>query len=781
MDLRKDLYRTGKSLNLIWKLAVLAAALALPACIGGDQGGDANCKDDGTGTKKCAPALPASSTPLPSPKDQVCTVDRYQQRGPGDAVKKLDVLFVQDTSGSMQDDWERVAQNIQAFVAEMPADVDATYGVILGHVGDYTGKLFAGHKQPLVLNNKTMSVKDIQQSLHRTFVDAMKTSDPGSGESNFHSLYQAVTKEAANNQKAGIFRPDAALAIVFVSDEQEIGFPFPDPQAPGLPPRCDADYEDGIRKTWYTDKGIDLEVTYQAVKRLKGDMPLSTHAVVNITADDLFRRNPKTAKCLYDTLGYGYFEMVAKTGGTLFSIQDNTADALKKIGQYTNQTLNYILDFRLGWNASDVDQASILAKVNGAVTPHSYNVSTNVVRVDGAAIPLAEIEISYCSPKAVNQWQILGFQGTAFLDKVALTWQTPAARTNSRIYWGTEADNLNQSIDQTEWGTDHTVTVDGLHADTTYYFQLSTKDELGRVQNSDRIEVRTLAPKAEWQILGFQGVATDVNVTLAFNTGNEHTTAEVLWGGAADQLSNQVATSGANTSHSAIVDGLSSETTYYFQARATDTHGNVRTSAVIEVRTLAKVVVPPQWQILGLQGVSDEHSVTLNWSTGSEMTTANVHWGTDAQSLSQFVGTGTATDHSLTFPNLSADTAYFFQVSARDSQGREQQSAVIEVRTKAVIVQPSEWQVMGFDGTTTPNSATIIWQTPGVHTRAVLHVGHAADQLNRAIDVNTFATSQIVTVDGLSSDTVYFFQVDTYDHTGKLVQSSVISKKTKVQ
>ncbi len=780
MDLRKDLYRTGKSLNLIWKLAILAAALVLPACIGGDQGGDANCKDDGTGTKKCAPALPASSTPLPSPKDQVCTVDRYQQRGPGDAVKKLDVLFVQDTSGSMSDDWERVATNIASFVAEMPADVDTTYGVVLGHVGTNTGKLYSVKPQT-VFNNRTMTVAQIKTALFDTFAAGMRVSDPGSGEALFHGLYQSVTKESVANQTKGFFRADAALAVVFVSDEQEIGFPFPDPQAPGLPPRCGAEYEDGIRRDWYTDKGIDLEVTYQAVKRLKGDMPLSMHAIVNRNADDLFTRNPRGATCLHDSVGYGYMEMVQKTGGVLFSIQQDTAAALKQIGQYTNQTLNFILDFRLGWNASDVDQASILAKVNGTVTPHVYNVSTNVVRVDGATVPLAEIEISYCSPKAVNQWQILGFQGTAFLDKVALTWQTPAARTNSRVYWGTDAGNLNLFADQAEWGTDHTFTAPNLTPNTIYYFQLSTKDELGRVQNSDRIEVRTLAPKAEWLILGFQGVATDVNVTLAFNTGNEHTTAEVLWGAAADQLSNQVATSGANTSHSAIVDGLNAETTYYFQARATDAHGNVRTSAVIEVRTLAKVVVPPQWQILGLQGVSDEHSVTLNWSTGSEMTTANVHWGTDAQNLSQFVGTGTATDHSLTFPNLSADTAYFFQVSARDSQGREQQSAVIEVRTKAVIVQPSDWQVMGFDGTTTPNSATIIWQTPGVNTRAVLHVGHAADQLNRAIDVSTFSTSQIVTVDGLSADTVYFFQVDTYDHTGKLVQSSVISKKTKVQ
>ncbi|NUM88463.1 MAG: fibronectin type III domain-containing protein [Bdellovibrionales bacterium] len=767
-------------MNFLWKLAVVAAALALPGCLGGEQGG--NCKEDpATGEKKCEPSLPSSSAPLPSPKDQVCTVDRYKQNGPTDAVKKLDVLFVQDTSGSMQDDWERVAQNIQSFIAEVPADVDVSYGVILGHVGDLTGKLYAGHKQPLVLNNQTMTVKDIQQSLHRTFVDAMKTSDAASGEALFHGLYRAVTKGASASQKAGFFRADAALAVVFVSDEQEIGFPFPNPQAPGLPPRCDAAYEDDLRGNWYVDKGIDLEVTYQAVKRLKGDMPLSMHAIVNITADDLFRRNPKEAKCLYDSLGYGYFDMVKKAGGVLFSIQEDTAQALQKIGRHTSQTLNYVLDFRLGWPAANVDPASILAKVNGGVTAHVYDAAANVVRVDGAAIPYADIEISYCSPKAVNEWQIIGFQGTAFLDQVALTWQTPSARTTSRVYWGTSATDLSQSVDQAGWGTEHNHTVTGLSADTTYFFRLSTKDELGRTQLSGVVEVRTLAPVPEWQVLGFQGTASDTSVTLTFNTGTEVTTASVAWGTDAGSLANSVATAGAAASHSALVSGLAPDTVYYFRARAVDAHGNAKESAVLQVRTLEKVVVPPQWQILGLQGVSDETSVTLNWSTGTEMTFTTIAWGLSAGNLSWATQTGTATSHSLTFPNLTPDTAYFFRVTAHDGQGNEQTSDVIEVRTKAVVVPPADWQVMGFDGTTTPSSATMIWQTPGVSTRAVLRVGLSADNLTRSIDVPGYATSQIVTVDGLAAGTVYYFQVDTYDATGKLVQSSVISKKTKTQ
>ena len=53
-------------------------------------------------------------------------------------------------------------------------------------------------------------------------------------------------------------------------------------------------------------------------------------------------------------------------------------------------------------------------------------------------------------------------------------------------------------------------------------------------------------------------------------------------------------------------------------------------------------------------------------------------------------------------------------------------SAVISVKTLAVA---PNWQVVGFDGTTTPTQANLIWQTPGVATKAVVKVARPGDHL----------------------------------------------------
>ena len=145
----------------------------------------------------------------------------------GASIKKVDILFMMDHSGSMQDDWERVANNMQNLVKELPADVDIRYAVVLGDVGTWKGKLFAPVGSPAVLDNQKMKVQEVSQRLHKMFVEGMKVSDAGSGEALFYSLYHAVTGNASANQKLGFFRPDAALSIIFMSDEQEIGFPFP--------------------------------------------------------------------------------------------------------------------------------------------------------------------------------------------------------------------------------------------------------------------------------------------------------------------------------------------------------------------------------------------------------------------------------------------------------------------------------------------------------------------------------------------------------------------------
>lgn len=473
---------------------------------------------------------PTISDKAPAIVAPVCSVDKFKQDE--EEIRKVDILFVMDNSGSMGDDWERVANNIREMVRQIPSDVDVRYGIILGHVGAMRGKLYSSGKQR-VLSNLSLSTEQIGSQLYDSFKAGMKVADEGSGEATFYSLYYAVTQNLAENQKLGFFRPDATLETIFVSDEQEIGSPFPAVQAGGLPPRCDAAFEDGVKKEYYDKQGITVDVVYAAVKAAKGDMAFGAHAIVNITAEDLFKNNSRTAKCLYDSLGYGYFDIVKKSGGVLYSIQKDTAAALAQIGIAVRKNLELNHEFKLSKPSTSVDPVTLLAKVDGIVKSFTYDAAASLVRLPDAGKAGSQIAISYCEPVAVvtpptpnipvppvvsvpvpttpaepapvpttpapapvpdpgSQWQVAGFDGTTATNIANLIWQTQATPTKAKIFVGLSADNLSHRVTAVnEFKAVHFVTEDGLEPNTRYYFKVISTDQAGKTSESNVISKKT--------------------------------------------------------------------------------------------------------------------------------------------------------------------------------------------------------------------------------------------------------------------------------------------------
>ena len=90
------------------------------------------------------------------------------------------------------------------------------------------------------------------------------------------------------------------------------------------------------------------------------------------------------------------------------------------------------------------------------------------------------------------------------------------------------------------------------------------------------------------------------------------------------------------------------------------------------------------------------------------------------------------------------------------------------------------WVIQGFDGTTTTNSASLIWTTNGMATTTKVYYGLSEENLDRSVDLGT-ATTQVhsVAVTGLQSATTYYFRAESRDSSGKVLQSAVIHKTTK--
>lgn len=700
---------------------------------------------------------------FPALANRVCTVDRFEQQATGNVIKKLDVLFVMDHSGSMQDDWERVASNLTEMVRELPTDTDIRYAVLLADVNSaWKGKIYAPIGHPVVLDNQKMKLRDIQKELNNTFVNGMGVGD-ATGEASFYSLYHATTTYALANQRSGFFRPDAALSVIFASDEQEAGFPFPNPQAPGLPKRCDTDYEENIKKVYYDRQGVNLDVAFDALKKLKGDMPVVTHAFINITKEDLFKRNSKNASCLYDSLGYGYPEMVAKTNGVLFSIQADRAAGMARCGQVTKEALQLAHDFKLSKPADKVDPSTILSAVDNALVPFTYQAAANSVHLDNAGRAGSLIEIRHCEPDGRKAWTLTGFAGSAGQYAASLTFQTAEYATSGKILYGTTSGNLNSETAFDAAATSHALTVNGLSANTVYYFQAYAKDEFGQEKRSAVISLRT---QPDWNLSALSAQPSRNTATLSWKTVEYPTRGKVRWGLAANDLANQSAETAVANDHTINLSGLSANTVYFYQIQSSDEYGLSKTSNG-SFQTVA------DWGITGFNGQATRTTVDLSWSTSEFSTTGKVIWGTSASSLNnQVVDAVNGRTHSLTVSGLAANTVYYFQAVSQDNLGAEKRSEVIAVRTLV------DWTIGGFAGTSTTSTVTLNWDTGTYSTSGKVLWGQTSDALTGTVADMNSGTTHGVAVSGLNADTLYYFQSVSRDSSGIERASSVIAIRT---
>lgn len=231
------------------------------------------CPGTTNGTR-CAPGAQVTIPPVPTPPPKPETWEpcpdgkgrcltfpvQNAQCGPVDIVgtqkvekAKLDVVFVVDTSASMRGgenggtggELAQIARQMPHFVANFPEETDINIGVILGHgTGQHTGKLFKASKSdPAVLSTRQIRNRsDLAARLEAKMKAIPKESKGAQGEALLYSLYQAVNSAALREEikKQGLFRDDSSLALIMVSDEQDVCFDYstsmdPETKAPYIP------------------------------------------------------------------------------------------------------------------------------------------------------------------------------------------------------------------------------------------------------------------------------------------------------------------------------------------------------------------------------------------------------------------------------------------------------------------------------------------------------------------------------------------------------------------
>ncbi|MFL5812843.1 MAG: hypothetical protein ACJ763_04650 [Bdellovibrionia bacterium] len=273
-------------------------------------------------------------------------------------TQALDLLFVVDTSGSMTNKKARLAEGIESFVSELSPQTDLRIAVMPAHGsrGAYTGALYKYKNNPYVLSPKTMSASELRRALYENMVEAPDDRYSGGGEEGLYSVYRSIENGKLNAIRAqGFYRKDAALAVVFVADENDICARYPAgvkrvPDPSGM--EADA-FERDCRS-------VDQNSVYQRLQTLQNGRPLIVSGVVY---NDLTTIPKNTGG--EDEYGYGYMDLIKLAHGVSVDIaKGNYDEGLAQIGQFASQKMQPTVDFKLA--NSPVDPHSIVVALRSS-------------------------------------------------------------------------------------------------------------------------------------------------------------------------------------------------------------------------------------------------------------------------------------------------------------------------------------------------------------------------------------------------------------------------------
>tara|TARA_Y100000590_G_scaffold468173_1_gene649839 strand:+ start:2000 stop:3874 length:1875 start_codon:yes stop_codon:yes gene_type:complete len=316
-----------------------------------------------------------------------CTYERYTQ--PASTItKKLDLLFITDTSGSLNEERAAIAQGIESFLDALPEDVDSRIAVMLAHGSQsaYSGKLWQEGTEPVVLSSDVLSRTELKDLLLQKLGHVASDGASDGGEEGLFSLQKLLSSnEFSEAQSHGFFRDDAAVMIVFIADEQDICAEYPD----GVTPVVDAQHIEPVAKA--NDCGdVSPESVYQSLQNTLEDRPLVVGGVVY----NQLRTVPSGGENEY---GYGYIDLIRIAGGASIDLADSDyAPGLSSLGSLATVKMNLVSDFEV---KGDFDESSLQVWRNGSPAAYVYSSENSVVHIKNPGAPGDVIDISYCEPQ----------------------------------------------------------------------------------------------------------------------------------------------------------------------------------------------------------------------------------------------------------------------------------------------------------------------------------------------------------------------------------------------
>lgn len=297
--------------------------------------------------------------------------------------KQIDILWVIDNSGSMETSQNSLTSNFQSFISRFQQyNYDFHMAVTTTEAWE---KQFNSNstkarikdgavlqKSPLIETHSGIFIMDKQTpNLADVFTTNAKQGTLGNGDERAFASFQQALLEPAN---VGFRRPEAFLAVIIVSDEEDFS-------------ASSAAFSENYSNP-------NLYSVQSFVDFLDGYVGSRNYSVSTISVPDTACKNALSTDGFARKISTRLPELAGLTGGVKGSLCSNFGDTLELI---SDSIIQLTASFKL--NREPVEE-SITVTVNGVSIPNdatngwTYNASDLTITFHGSAVPAADANIT---------------------------------------------------------------------------------------------------------------------------------------------------------------------------------------------------------------------------------------------------------------------------------------------------------------------------------------------------------------------------------------------------
>jgi fibronectin type 3 domain-containing protein/NAD-dependent dihydropyrimidine dehydrogenase PreA subunit len=252
---------------------------------------------------------------------------------------------------------------------------------------------------------------------------------------------------------------------------------------------------------------------------------------------------------------------------------------------------------------------------------------------------------------------------------ITVTWTAVEGASSYIIYGGTSSSSLAQIGTSSSATYTHT----GLTGATIYYYTVASVNAGGTSAKSSTTSATTgvSAPGVPSGVTAKAASSTSITVTWTAVSG---ASSYIIFGGTSSSSLAQVGTS---TSASFTQTGLAAATTYYYAVASVNAGGTSEKSTTTSAATSTDAPSSPT----GLTATAaSSTSITVKFNAVTGATGYKLYWSSNNSTFTQL---SSLTSTSYTHSSLTANTTYYYKVTAVNGSAESAQSTSVSAKTSA--------------------------------------------------------------------------------------------------